>query len=108
MNPGCRELTRTPEVAQCRAAFLVSVRTAPLAAAYAALLPRPPTVPRIEQTLTIEPPPVEATSGPRCFIPSQTPVESTDITVFQRSTVSSSTVARLPMPALLTTPSRRP
>ena len=108
MNPGCRELTRTPEVAQCRAAFLVSVRTAPLAAAYAALLPSPPTVPRIEQRLTIEPPPEAAISGPRCFMPSHTPVESTDITASQCSTVSSSTVARLPMPALLTSPSSRP
>ena len=47
-------------------------------------------------------------SGPRCFMPSHTPVESTDITASQCSTVSSSTVARLPMPALLTSPSRRP
>ena len=32
MKPGCRELTRTPRVAQCSAAFLVIVRTAPFAA----------------------------------------------------------------------------
>src|SRR3954449_11515804 len=89
MKPGCSELTRTPEVAQCSAAFLLSVRTAPLAAAYAALLPSPPTVPRIELRLTIEPPPEATMSGPRCFMPSQTPVESTDITSCQRSTDSS-------------------
>lgn len=32
MKPGWMELTRTPSVAQCRATFLVRVRTAPLAA----------------------------------------------------------------------------
>ena len=35
MKPGWMELTRTPLVAQCSATFLVSVRTAPLAAWYA-------------------------------------------------------------------------
>src|SRR4051794_34987279 len=68
----------------------------------------PPTVPRIEETLTIDPPPEEAMRGPRCFMPSQTPVEPIDMTASQRSIVSSSTVAMLPMAALLISPSSRP
>jgi len=54
----------------------------------------PPTVPRIEDRLTIDPPPEEAMSGPRCFMPSQTPVEPIDMTASQRSTVSSWTAGR--------------
>src|SRR6478752_403436 len=51
MNPGWIELTRMPSVAQCSAAFLVRVRTAPFAAWYAGDVPKPPLVPKIELML---------------------------------------------------------
>ena len=52
--------------------------------------------------LTIDPPPSALMRGPQCFIPSQTPVWSTETTRCQCSSVSSSTVARLPSAALFT------
>lgn len=108
MNPGCSELTRTPRRAQCSAAFLVIRRTAPLAAWYENWAPNPPTVPKIDATLTTEPPPERSMAAPPCFMPSQTPVWVTASTWSQVSLVSVSTVPIAAIPALLTSTASPP
>jgi hypothetical protein len=58
--------------------------------------------------VTTAPPPERSGRAPACFIPSDNDVWSMAITRSHRSAVPSSTVARLPLPALLTSASSPP
>ena len=89
MGPGCTELARMPSLAYWMAVALVSSRTAPLDALYAAAAP--PTSPEVDEMLMIEPPPALLMAGMAAFVPRNTPFALTSITSSQVDSSVSST-----------------
>src|SRR4030095_1946967 len=99
-------LTRIPSAAWSIASARVKAITAPLEAQYAARL-RSPTRPATDETFTIVPPPLLASAGIACLQQRNVPVT---LTAKTRSHVSSDVSGVLvvePMPATLTSTSRR-
>ena len=70
-----------PSLAYWMAVALVSSRTAPLDALYAAA--PPPTSPAVDEMLTMEPPPALRMAGIAALVPRNTPLAFTSITSSQ-------------------------
>ena len=106
---GWMELQRIPFFCslQNMAMLLVSARTAPLLAEYAATKDWP-CMAATEDILTMEPPPDSAITGMACLQPRNTPSLLTALILRQLAMSVSTMVPRAIMPALLTRISRRP
>ncbi|CAM5306979.1 hypothetical protein SVIOM74S_07852 [Streptomyces violarus] len=107
--PGLTALMRMPWWMWSRAAARVSAETAAFEAMYAAALGIRRCAPRLEEILTMVPPPFSFMCAISCFMASQTPVTLVRSTASHSSSLTSPTgTVPLSIPALLTAMSSPP